>query len=253
MSILLPDLHPLIIKEKDVQGLCSDLFQSNPLHYFSLIRCYKDGSFFPLGTHAHFMMEWFRTLPLKFPYHDHYAYKQRYTFLWNEVIPEDILHIVTTKHHIYHGMAMIYRYKHYFDMISFAMPNDRPLAGSYYLSCLQTLEDFYHDFLKRGRDLLKIFEKAKVVLPPEKQDQNAGKLFLDNMKGRFSFQRKEGYSYFTSREILCLHMLEEGKSYKYISSIFDVSPRTIETYISRAKKRTDMYNVQDMMNILRLS
>lgn len=243
--------HPLMTKQNDIQSLCADFFKSNPFHYFTLVRCYRDGSFFPLGTHAQFVLDWFDMLPMIATSQKCDLYTQRYTFLWDEVLPKEGLHIATCKHHLYHGITLLYRYKDYFDTVSFAMEKDMPSPGSYYVSSLKLLEDFYEDTLKRGREIIRIFEKEKIILPPEKQDKNAHTLFLGDIKGKI--QLPFDGAYLTSREMMCLHMLDKGKSYKYISNIFDVSPRTIETYISRAKKRTDISNLNDLLKMLRMA
>lgn len=253
MPLTLSNNHLFLTKTKDVFLLCNDFFQSHPLHYFNMIRCYEDGSFFTIGTHAHFVLDWFKELPLISPYNEHSIHQHHYSFLWDDVIPEEGVDIATKKHHIYNGMSILYRYKDHFDIVSFAMPEAHPLAASYYLSSLRLLQDFYQDFLKRGRNLIQTFEKTKIILPHRNRDVNASKLFLNNLKGRVDLQTPQGPSYITSRELISMKMLDEGLSYKYIAQVFDVSPRTIETYISRAKKRTDTHHLQDIIKMLRLS
>lgn len=111
MLTFLKSDHPLIIKQDNVRNLCADFFNANPLHYFTLVRCFHDGSFFPMGTHAQFILDWFDIFPIISVYHERYEHSQKYTFLWDEVMPEEGMDMAISKHGIYNGITIIYRYK----------------------------------------------------------------------------------------------------------------------------------------------
>jgi DNA-binding CsgD family transcriptional regulator len=175
---------------------------------------------------------------------------QMYTYFWEEALPHSSLSLACERHSLYHGITLMYRYKGYYDMASFAMPEERSFANSYYLSSLLLLQQFYEAFLGKYKRLIKSLDSCKIHLPFEKQDENLTKLVLNNQKGRYEISGYNGNTYLTSIEIMCINLLNSGNSYKTIAGILDISVRTVETYLTRAKLRAGYINMTDLIKSL---
>jgi DNA-binding CsgD family transcriptional regulator len=57
------------------------------------------------------------------------------------------------------------------------------------------------------------------------------------------------YEYLTEREYACISQLAEGKSTKGIAQYLKISPRTVETFIEKAKHKTNSYNKEHLINL----
>jgi hypothetical protein len=137
-----------------------------------------------------------------------------------------------------------------YDLVAFAMPEECHGAGSYYISSLKKLDDFYKEFLHKGHDLLCIAEKKKIILPKEKWSENAEDLFLHNLGGCYEIQGDFGPTHVTGRELMCLKMMINHYSDHAIAAIFEEKLGTVKNSIASFKERTGM-NAFDIIILCR--
>lgn len=225
----------------------SEFLQNQGLGYFSCHRFYQDGSFISLSTQPKFVIDWFIDNPVITPIPKEATYQQTYTFLWHEAVPLNFLNLAREKYSLYQGICLIFRYLDYYDRVSFAMPEEKPMACSYYLSSLSLLRWCYREFLKKYNRPIRELEKRKITLPTEKQDKNLSSILLQNQKGKIEFESANGHTYVTQKELFCINLVRNGYSYKHIADIFEVSNRTIDTYLTRAKERTGYRNLDEIL------
>lgn len=78
--------------------------------------------------------------------------------------------------------------------------------------------------------------KSAIVLPQAYRDVNYQGMCLT--QGKISFRGKAGITYLTTQELACIRFILQGLSYKQTAQMLEISPRTVETYLIRVKRRT---------------
>lgn len=192
-------------------------------------------------------------LELDFPifssYQEDHHKSVSYWFLWDEELPWLPVQIAHEKTHFYHGITFVRRSTHYYDMIAFALPELKLNAGSYYMIRLKALETFIEAFEREERKLLEIIVNHPILLTETHQDPNFQDLCLEK-NFQIPILTSQGKTYMTPQELSCARLRIRGYGYKEIGQFLCLSPRTVETYLERLKRRTGILTRGDLKNIL---
>lgn len=233
--------HPTIALKSKIQEISADFLNRHGLNYFQFLRCYDNGSI-GLLTNNTGLLEHFQYVdnaPVVFSsFTDEHQSSSSYWFLWDEELPEMPVQLAREQFNIRNGITLVRRSKHYYDMIAVATPVEPDNAGAFYLNKLKSIEYFINEFEIANHELIRLMNKHPLLLPEPYRDINYKKICLT--KGTVSVRGKTGESYITTQELACLRLLIQGKSYKQIAQIMDISPRTVETYLQRVKHRTGL-------------
>lgn len=231
--------NPVFTLKEKVQELSNDFLKNFGFNYFQYLRCYADGSI-GLLTNNTGLIEYVQqidNLPVVYSsYAKEYENTHSYWFLWDDSLPKFPVQLAREKFNFHNGITMVRRSQHYYDMIAVALPTEHPNAASFYLNKLKIIEQYINDFERNHRDLITMMNKNKIALPNVYRDTNYEMLCLAN--GRVNVYGKYGMTYITSQELACLRILFQDASYKEIAQCLGLSPRTVETYISRVRQRT---------------
>lgn len=248
MTSPIPFDHFIFTACSDLTNACQSFFNKTGINYFQHFRIYDDGSVSGMFTNADTTR---RFIELDFPsfssFKESDKNKHDYWFMWDEELPWLPVQI-GRDNGLYHGITKIRRGAGYYDMIGFAMPEERCSAASYYLSNLSSLEEFIISFEKDNSELMKNSANARIMMPEINRDANYKELCLDP-NGKF----KVGNSYVTSREYECLRQRDEGKSAKEIARNLSISHRSVETFFARVRERTNRYDLSEIYRDVILS
>lgn len=172
-----------------------------------------------------------------------------YWFLWDEALPPTApLQLAREKLNFHNGLTLVRRTKNYYDMIAVALPYEHANPGSFYLNKVKIIEQFIYDFDKQNKDLLHIMDKSAIALPKAYRDVNYQDMCLS--KGKIQVRGKAGLTYITTQELACIRFVLQGFSYKQIADILEISPRTVETYLIRLKRRTGYISYSQLERII---
>jgi DNA-binding CsgD family transcriptional regulator len=146
------------------------------------------------------------------------------------------------------------------------MGEKNPLSASFYLSHLQRIHDFQEQLTKHMNVLAKR-KKSHPTLILDPSDPHKDIVMQDAINNEerkafdnFILDTQQKYTLYdafdqpthlTALEFLSVHLFSQGKSYKTIALLLAISPRTVETYITRAKERTGYVNKYDILNAIR--
>lgn len=253
MPLYIPNNHPTIVLSGKLNEICQFFLNQHGLNYFQYLRCYEDGSIGLLHNNNSLLRHF---AELDFPIFSSYNYEHKslhsYYFLWDEELPYFPVYLARKYHNIHHGITFVRRTKDYYDMIAFGMPEERSNAASYYLTRLKAMEEFIIHFDCNNKDLIVTMGQNPIALPELNRDKNYKELCLQSSRHRFSVTGKWGDTYITPQELSCLKLLLQGYSYKEIGSQLVLSPRTIETYITRVKTRTGINGHREFKKLLSL-
>lgn len=240
MSVAIAPDHPTLALKSKIQEITREFQIGMGFNYFQYLRCHANGSISLLINFTG-LVEYFSKLPRQpmvfSSYKNEYEKLHSYWFLWDEELPEYPVSLAREKFNLHNGLTLVRRSKNYYDMIAVALPKQQDHAGSFYLNKLKTIEQYINLFDKENKDLIEHVTKNPIVLPQDCRDVNYQKMCLQNGKvaviGKYSQE-----TYLTSRELVTLRLITQGASYKEAAQILNLSARTIETYLVRAKIRT---------------
>lgn len=243
--------HPTLALKNQVQIRTDNFLKQHGFNYFQYLRCYRDGSCSLLTNETGFfeLVSTIPNLPLIYSsYTSEHEKLHSYWFFWDEELPRFPVQLVKEKLNLNHGLTLLRRSKDYYDMIAFALPEQRCNVASFYVTKYKAIEQFIYSFDKHNQDIIQEVSENPIVLAPPYRDTNYEKLCLS--KGRFEVNGPNGLFHITSQELACLRLINQGATYKQVGQILKVSPRTVETYLMRIKQRASVENRADLDNLI---
>ncbi len=245
--IRLENNHPLLQLASKVEEASAVFFKEHNLNYFQYLRCYRDGRIgLLLNDPSLFLRFTHLDAPVVFSsLKEDHVKMQSYWFLWDEELPREPIMLAKEDHSWHHGLTLVKRHHDYYDMIAVAMPQDCSNASSYYMNRVQAIEQFMTSFHKHAPELFESMEQHSIFLPEINRDINYQSMCIENEK-RYSF----GDVYITPQELKCLTLKLQGSSYKEIANIYQLSPRTVETYLNRIKCRSGINSKNKLQELI---
>ncbi|KTD07273.1 helix-turn-helix transcriptional regulator [Legionella jamestowniensis] len=244
--------HPIFTLKDKVKEASCFLLETFGFNYFQYLRCYADGSINCLTNNPGFFehIKEYHDQPIVFSsYENEHESLPFYWFLWDEALPPTApLQLAREKLNFHNGLTLVRRTKNYYDMIAVALPYEHANPGSFYLNKVKIIEQFIYDFDKQNKDLLHIMDKSAIALPKAYRDVNYQDMCLS--KGKIQVRGKAGLTYITTQELACIRFVLQGFSYKQIADILEISPRTVETYLIRLKRRTGYISYSQLERII---
>lgn len=232
MAIDFPSDHPIIGLRDQVSQATHPFLQRMGLNYFQFLRCFHDGSIGLLSNDTR-LLEHVRHIPPSPAVFSSVQNKPSYWFMWHEELPKEPVDMVGNEYGVWQGLTLVKRTKSYYDMIAVALPTPVENVGSFYLNKIQAIESFFGEFDQKYRHLINIMHQNPLVLPKAYRDTNLAQMPLSEPNITV------GSTHLTYQEWSCLLLLRQGQTYKSIAATLNISPRTVETYIQRAKNRTN--------------
>lgn len=243
--------HPTFLLKPQIKALTASFLHQHGFNYFQYLRCFNDGafSFLTNETGIFELLSLLPPMPVVYSsFTEEHEQQHSYWFLWDEELPAIPVQIVREQLHLHHGLTLVRRSKEYYDMIAVALPSPRLNVGSFYMTKYKAIEHFIQQFDRNHQDIIRDINKNPIIVPQPYRDANYKKICLH--KGRIEVQGPHGLIHITSQELACLRMLQQGQSYKHIAKALSLSPRTVETYISRLKERSGIPNRQDLGRLI---
>lgn len=246
--IQLENDHPLLQLTPKIKEASSTFLSAHGFNYFQYLRCYKDGRIsFLLTDPSLFLRFTHIDAPVIFSSfkEDHFK-QQSYWFLWDEELSHGPIKLAREYYNWHHGLTLVKRSYDYYDMIAIAMPQERLNASSYYMNKIQSIEKFMTGFCNHAPELFECMNNNSILLPEVNRDVNYKDMCLKTTN-HLPF----GTTHITIQELKCLTLKLQGYSYKEIANIYQLSPRTVETYLNRIKARSGINNkiqLQEFIN-----
>jgi DNA-binding CsgD family transcriptional regulator len=220
--------------ENEVNEICEDFLKQRGLSYFHFRRNYPDGSWTILTNNITFLIDFLQSDSTDVKHPAPISVQQCLVHFWNEYISEKLKELAEKKHSLYHGITIVNRFKNYYDCAAFAMPYSHPHPASFYMHILNDLKSF-----SQTHSLLKKVERDRQHLPVSNKGVVRADLLLPQRSGRIQIA-SDDEQYVTTLEFVCMQLFNDGKSYKDIGEMLSISPRTVETHLTRMKRRTGL-------------
>lgn len=251
MSIQVPPDHPIFLLKNKTQEVSQQFLTTFGFNYFQYLRCFADGSISGLTNNTGLVeyIQQVENAPVVFSsFEKEHENAHSYWVLWDEMMPTVPVQIAREKFNIRNGLTLVRRSKHYYDMIAVGLPTEQANPGSFYLNKFKAIEQFIFEFDKDNKDLIDVMNKNPIALPKTYRDVNYENICLT--KGKVRVSGKSGITYLTTQELSCLRGFFQGGTYKSIGQMLEISPRTVETYLSRIKERTGFYTYAELERMM---
>lgn len=243
--------NPWYYTGDEVAEICKPLFDKFGVSFFNYVRLYignGEVKATAIGSSKDFVKYYVQSVnPL--------VCRRRNIYTFSSVIPAATMAVIESRFKFYNGIILEKQYPDYIEGIEIAASSvDRtPLEFCYNK---ELFNQFLVYFKSKARHLIKLSEQNQVCAPmarftkmenPTPKEQYLD--FLEVIKTQkilLQFQAKE--IFFSQREFEILSLLLKGKTMCEIAQELNISPRTVEVHLYRAKDKTKAYTVNAMLN-----
>lgn len=157
------------------------------------------------------------------------------------------------KHGFWNGISLIYRYENYIDIVSFALGASHSDNCGLLINNKEFLKTFINHFRKKAAKLLEQKEKSKLAVFENRFDtEYSPNPMLERVKLLETQLKRSMVRSFedlklSPRELECLELMSHGKTAKEIAQAIQISPRTVESYVTNIKVKTECNYKSDLI------
>lgn len=269
-NLIVPKNYVCFANVNDIHTLCEPLLFNSEVDMFTYVRVYKDGNFFHIGTYTEY--EKYVLYDLRCEASINYKLldtiqnsvrfsknKDNKKSCWfvTEIFREDYWHNLYNGFNIDSYFCISEKVADYYEVFFFAS-RSRKNISSFYLNHHDALENFMLYFKEYGADLLKLGEKNKIIIPPERNlefhrvmqnlekqvanENSAGKIGNSFKLKKYPLHRNGIKFYITPSELKCLKFLAQGYSAKETANVLQLSFRTVETHLQNMKDKLGFFS-----------
>ena len=234
---IIDNKHISITSCQDVSDIILPCLKPHGVTVFNYYRIYFDRRVIRLSTDAAWTKHYFQKGYLeKLTLPDSYLTNKINYYIWmiddcHEMLLDAALNFNTSN-----GITIAEINKDYIEYFCFASTKDNSrIINTFYLNNLEALRDYSYLFKDKASKIIQESLKSPIVL----SNLNVCKA---NLKPENSSRRL-----LSNRQRSCANFLLEGYTCKMISEKLNLSPRTIEFYISNLKKKLSCHNKAELI------
>lgn len=244
---------------KEVKSICKPLFENTPIDFLEFIRSYDDGSYLTLCTNVLWLEYYFENkLYQDSCFHGNSKnYKKSTIFTDTLKSSQNIVQECGNQFHIHYCLASIQPGHGYVDTFIFGTSEKDNKIYDFYLNNMDLLDRFIFYFYDQANDIIikhlddkfKFIHSSYIIVKDELkiQDRKPGlkrSLEIDNY-----ILQDRNQCRLSNREVECLHWIEQGKSCDEVGIILNISGRTVESHLSRVKKKLNCYKTSQLISL----
>lgn len=232
-----------------LKKIMTPFLQNHDLNFFQFCRIYKNDTAICLITHPEMVHERIRKKRGMLAYVDSAFLKAfSYIFLWNERFEKKETDLAR-QFNIDNGICFIERHYDFYDMAAFGSENSKRNMQGNYLNIISKLKAMTKIFQINNASLLQEAHKNRFFIPCGLNDPNSQKLFIGRNFTKFITANGIKFS-LTLMEQKVLFAMSEAFTNKEIASLYNISVRTVETYIDRVRNKSGLSTKTELLNML---
>lgn len=221
--------HPIFTTIQHVLERAAPL-KTLEISYFTYTQTNKNGDRIYLTTHATIMENYLNNkLYLTGNTEANPIHYNSQIVFW-DTLPNQRIYDHAKSHDVAHGMYIIKSHDTYCEFFGFATHRNNYHIINTYLTHLDTFKNFTSYFVDKAYALIQCVEKQKITLP-----------FNDG------FHRNDNRLSMSERQLQCARLLVNGKTMKEIAQSLQLSPRTVEHYLSFLKYKLGCKNKAELI------
>ena len=162
--------------------------------------------------------------------------------------PKDEIYEKLYEYNIWNGIVLYIKIDEYLETFCFVGDRESSSIKNFFINNINLLDDFTHYFKYNCCNILNKIGSSSFIKSDlaflegqfkTKEIDLKTSSGTEILKTKFCLCIKGKEVFITSKEKECLHYLSKSKSYKEISNILNISPRTVEDRINRLKIKFD--------------
>lgn len=222
----------------EIAEICAPFLNFANLNYFSYSRKYHNGNFFILTCDNKWLSHYFAN---QYPIGS--TVESSGIHLWEDYLP--IIVAPAAQFNYCFGISFFKTTDNYVEACDFAAPTNNVTAIDFYFNHMDLLQNKFIAYFKQEASVIIasahdegfILPKSMYGKPHVNQVYEYKKIYEFIRPDRIRVKHRRKEIVFSRREHECLVSLAKGKTIKEIASNLNLSPRTIEFYVSNAKKK----------------
>lgn len=265
-------LHPITLFADEMRHLIDPLNDIAKINHFSYEKITSNNGqkeIVFLTTHPAFTQHIF--MPNKLYELAYCGDVERYKdgfYLWS-FFEDDLVYKKTFENlGMKNGITIVKKEKDFCEFYFFASSEKSPLINYFFLNNKELFESFTYYFKEKGKYMLQLAEKHKIIMPASSDDKTVlhAQKYLDTIANKTANMKQELFADFkidtlikkcfgtrlertqlTHREYQCVSYLIHGHNAKQIARKLDVSTRTIEKHFEHLKEKTKTHSVLELV------
>ena len=254
---IIPENHILLNSAQEIDHICKPLAGHFGITFFSFVRSFHDNSRLHLTNHIG-SAEYF--------YNNYHRYRQQSTvqtdcnfssghFLCNHLPEKEKLIYVDVRNYfgLDHILMIIDENINHRDFYFIGTDSSNYKIVSLYLSHLDLIYRFIDYFKETAKNLIVESHKNKLILPDYTQTEVDEFNFSDETIAAFNESISLPFPHvidgvqLTKRQADCLFYLAKGMASKQIAQQLQLSPKTIEHYLTNVKTKLGCHNRAELI------
>ena len=249
---IITEKHKFFELSQDVNCISEPLLTYLGISYFAFKRTFSDSSKIYLFNNPY--------------YYDHYFSKKYFLIgnreggiesytssydLWDYLPdPNRLYNEASECFNISHGLTITRKEGEFCDFFFFGTNRENPLVKKIYLNRREVFDHFCDHFLDIGKKIITTATESKVTLPYKPNSKTQEQPFhVDEFLKDIS-KYKSDWTKLTKRELDCAYFLIQGRSNKEIARELNISPRTVEDYITSIRYKVHCKSRSELISLL---
>jgi DNA-binding CsgD family transcriptional regulator len=259
-KLILSDKHLMLENSNKVTSLCDPL-SSIEICYFNYQRYYNDGKGVTLSTHPEYIMTYYRqgiyatVTELEEIYNLHGCQDYAFDFFSSSFAATDHLSSIESrdkhrlnislgeKFNIADRIYFLVKQKDFYELLGFGCNNKKDFV-SFCARNLHVFKEFIKYFKSNTQQMIK--NTPCIEGPPLLINEQTAK--EDNDSELLNLFCSKEHNLLTSKEQDCLFYLFLGKTMQQIGASLCISARTVESYINRIKRKTNLHTKNQLID-----
>ncbi len=237
-----------------MKELAAPLMQYLGICSFSYMRIYKDSSYLSLlNGYEEFNTKYFETIQKSDPHFIETMQNTTHEEPQFSIWPTDQKKLtpifsLLDSYNIWHGFQITYRKENYCEMFSFSFDKQSSDKTAFFLKNIPLFIKFIAFFRTQAGDLIDDRDKKKIAVFPQKFcidpveiNESMHKFLADINKPFLLHDISGNIVHLTKRESECFKFFTKNRTSKEIARLLDISPKTVEIYISNIKQKLGIH------------
>ena len=247
---------------KEISRICVPLFNNFNLTHFGFLRYMPDGSYLAISNDINWA-----EIHLKNDYASSQYFAEEvcsiakdtyHASLWPTFCPADRTLDALYNHGIWHGLNVVQPSAEFVDVYYFATNRENHQIASLYLNHSDLIKRFITYFKNEAKNIIQTAKPESYAYSEvynkvfqSKIDNNDDKTSVENFIKETEIKKFKisDFPSLSAREVQCMTLLSSGRTMKEIAKCFDLSPRTIESYINNLKNKLGCVSKSDIIKI----
>lgn len=244
LLVQLSNNHVSIKTASDITQICQPLFKNTEVTYFSYVRIYKNYKILSLTSNPEFQKYYYSQEYYKKPSAITTCINPGQHLLSSQLCLSDMVADAKSIFNIDNFLEVVSKHNEYFEIVRFGGASNNNKVLEMYLNQSHSLTMFKFYFLEKAQGLIEQAQQPNKLIDLSKylSNSNDNKILntttdiakfksLQNNINRYYFGQYKD-EYFTRREVECLLHFLNGKNSVEISTILNISEKTIRGYLS---------------------